>query len=196
MKVVLYYTRQGRVVKLSSLPEDQDPREIEGLAQLITDAVVPIQSVYVQDGEVRSMGEPPSEFATFDYATKQWVEDVEAAKWQAKSEVDEAAGAARSRHITTVPGQSEVYLSKYEDATAYQSDPDGDHPWVEADAGARGIAKDKAAKSIIEAHKAWLKQSVAIEQTRTAGKTAVDEAATVRAALEAAETTVNALNAL
>lgn len=77
--------------------------------------------------------------------------------------VDEAAGAARSRYITTTPGQSETYLEKASAAEAFLAS-EVSSPWV----------KDEAeAELILAKREEWRAKGAAIERVRIDTKTAI-----------------------
>jgi len=112
---------------------------------------------------------------------------IEQARADAKRRIDLAAGKARAQHITAVDGQAETYLSKYEDALAFEAGSAGPHPWVKADAQALSVTAAEAAAAIIAARNAWLAVGVEIERERMSAKKAADDATTTREALAAAE---------
>lgn len=107
---------------------------------------------------------------------------LEAAGTKAKAEIDAAAGAARSRHITIAPGQAETYLAKAAEARAYldagaPADLDA-WPWVRADAAAFGVSGATAATAILANQQAWIGLGAEIEAIRLTAKRAVDAAQT------------------
>lgn len=100
---------------------------------------------------------------------------LSAAVEKAKSDIDIAAGAARSRYITTVPGQSETYTEKAAEAKRYladnpSSDVAVDYPWVAADSEAFGVSFRIAAEAIIEKHNQWKTLGSTIEMIRLRAK--------------------------
>jgi hypothetical protein len=118
--------------------------------------------------------------------------------------IDNQAGAARAKYITSVAGQAETYLSKAADAQGYKAAiypfaSVANYPWVQAEAIAINGASPTAAQTqaaadgILAAQAQWVALGAAIEQARRAGKIAVAAAATV-AAVQAAEQ--NAITAL
>lgn len=111
-----------------------------------------------------------------------WVETVLLADAQnlASAQIDTAAGAARLRYITDVPGQQAVYLEKLQQSQAWVANPTGTPPpYVAAEAAAMQTDNTSAANYIIATANAWGQQlSPAIEQYRRAGKIAVAAAGT------------------
>lgn len=110
-------------------------------------------------------------------------------KHHAKRAIDTAAGEARLRYITDVPGQSAVYLQKMEQARAFigLAGLGTPPPYITAEATATGVTPINAANAIAAVAALWNDQvGPSIEQARIAGKRAVDAAATP-AAIDAAQ---------
>lgn len=121
--------------------------------------------------------------------------------------IDAEAGHARAKYITTVAGQSETYMAKAADATAYKA---AGYPfaslasyvWVQAEAVAINGATPTAAQaqaaadSILAAQSAWIALGAQIEQARRAGGVAVAAATTVAAVQSAEAAAIAALQAL
>lgn len=103
------------------------------------------------------------------------------------SAIDTAAGTARSRYITTVPGQEATYLIKAQQARDYQAAGyAGPVPsLVQAEADATGEAAQLACDRILAEEAAWVAKAAQIETARRRGKIAAQAAADV-AAVEAA----------
>lgn len=98
---------------------------------------------------------------------------LEQAKATALADIDRAAGAARLRYITEVPGQQGVYLRKYDQARAYLEQPDAENvpPYVQAEADAMGLTPAEAAQHIVAIAQQWDDVvSPAIERERLMGK--------------------------
>ena len=130
------------------------------------------------------------------------------ARMKAKRLVDVAAGQARLRYITEVPGQQAVYLTKLAEASQYlaahaldaQATPG---PYLTAEAEATGSTALAVAQMVAYIAAAWNEQiGPAIESARLGGKAAVDAAtgqdeAEILDAIESAlAAAVAALNAL
>jgi hypothetical protein len=122
---------------------------------------------------------------------------LQQARTEAGLKIDGEAGAARARYITTVPGQSETYMSKAADAAAYKAAAYpfaslASYVWVQAEAVAINGASPTsaqvkaAADSILAAQAGWVALGANIEQARRAGAVAVAAASTV-AAVQAAQ---------
>jgi hypothetical protein len=132
---------------------------------------------------------------------------LQSAQTTASKIIDGQAGATRAKYITTVAGQSETYMSKATDATAYKA---AGYPfasvasyiWVRAEAAAMYGATATAAQTqaaadgILAAQTAWIALGAKIEQARRAGGVAVDAATTVAAVQAAQAAAVAALAAM
>jgi hypothetical protein len=129
----------------------------------------------------------------------------ERARYLAQRDIDRAAGEARLRYITDVPGQQAVYLTKLAEATAYLAayalDPQSiAPPHIAAEATATESTPLAVAQQVAGLGALWTEGlSPAIEAARLGGKRSVtlatgadDEA--IAAAIEAAR--VAALAAL
>ena len=147
-----------------------------------------------------------------DTAEATWSWDSELRRWvptrtlaglqaDAHAAIDAAAGAARARYITDVPGQQATYLRKLEQARAFLALPAGEEgaapPYLQAEADATGRTPRQAAQAIADTAALWDEQlGPAIEGARIGGKRAVTLATTsadVDAARDQAITTIAAI---
>lgn len=113
------------------------------------------------------------------------------------AEIDSAAGDARLRYITDVPGQQVTYLRKADQAVAYLAGgcTGTAPPYVAADAQALGVTAEQAARQIVAVSELWDNQvGPGIELARRAGKLAVAAAATVAQAQAARDTALQTLS--
>lgn len=112
--------------------------------------------------------------------------------------IDTAAGTARSRYITTVPGQEATYLIKAEQARDYQAvGYTGTVPsLVQAEADATGEAPQLACDRILAEEAAWVAKAAQIETARRRGKIAAQAAADVPSVEAARDTALADLAAL
>lgn len=124
--------------------------------------------------------------------------DVQAAAF---ADIDDAAGRARARYITAVPGQDGTYLLKQTDATNYKAagypaDTTG-YPWVAAEAAATGATPKAVADNILATAQLWVDVlGPQIEQQRIVGKTQVRAATDVAGVRTARDAAVSALDAI
>lgn len=118
---------------------------------------------------------------------------------EALDRIDQAAGAARARYITDVPGQAETYLDKYDDALRYLDDTSpalSSYPWVRAEATATGTTAQQAAMTIVGTRDAWRQIGVTIEEARMSGKTRVRSEVTTTGVFLAMRDALSVLEAL
>jgi len=120
------------------------------------------------------------------------------ARVRALDRIDDAAGEARARFITTAPGQESVYQLKREHALAYAAAGyTGDVPaMVAAEAAAQGITEEAAADFILATAEQWIAVAAQVEQLRQAGKTAVRAAGTAAEIETIVSDTLDGLNAI
>ncbi len=123
---------------------------------------------------------------------------VNIARIRALRRIDAAAGEARLRYITDVPGQQAVYMVKLEEARALLADPNATPgPHLVAEAAARGITALAMAEMVDDLASVWTGVlSPAIEAARMAGKLAVDGASDEDEVETATQAAIAALNAL
>jgi len=127
---------------------------------------------------------------------------VSGRRWEARGLIDEAAGAARLRYITDVPGQQAVYMLKLAQAQAYTAAVLLDAgatvpPYIAAEAAALGQTAAQVSATVIALAGVWNDQlGPAIEGARLGGKAAVTAAATPEAVQTACDAAIAALGAL
>lgn len=139
---------------------------------------------------------PPVATSRFVAGAWQLVLPLDQTKASACEEIDRAAGAARLRYITEVPGQQAVYLRKLQQAREYLDLPDAEAvpPYVAAESEAMGIGFAEAAQRIVAIAQQWDDViSPAIELERVRGKRLVELSPTVEAVQACAQQAVAAL---
>lgn len=123
-------------------------------------------------------------------------------KWAANRQIDEAAGNARQRYITDVPGQQFVYMTKMQEAReylqAFANAPAAatPGPHIAALVERSGRTARLVAQEVVRAASVWANnKSPAIEAARMAGKEAIEAATadTIDAVLTAAVAELTAL---
>lgn len=109
--------------------------------------------------------------------------------------IDIAAGEARSRYITTTPGQEGTYVLKSQQATEYKNAgyQGPIPPLVNAEVRATGMTGQQAADMILAIQEQWIAACAEIEYQRRLGKVNVDNANTGDEIVNACETAVAAL---
>ena len=91
-----------------------------GTIVIPTDALIDIGASYTDGFNVQVKPDKPSPYHRWE--NDSWLlpsDALSSAKSQGALAIDNAAGRARSRHITTVPGQGETYTAKYQEALDY-----------------------------------------------------------------------------
>lgn len=124
---------------------------------------------------------------------------IDLARWRAHQAIDEAAGEARLRYITDVPGQQAVYLEKLAQAQSYLSALASDAnavvpPYIAAEASGTGQTAQQVAQMVVGLGARWNDQlGPLIEGLRLGGKAAVRAAQTIEAVQQAADAAISAL---
>jgi hypothetical protein len=121
---------------------------------------------------------------------------LSARRFYAKRKIDEAAGEARARYLTDIPGQTLVYLLKLDEARAFIAGAQAAGAYVVAESEATGLSKLAASEAIVDAARAWnTTYGPQIEKLRIKAKQRVQIATgdEIAAIVDAA---VEALNAL
>ena len=129
--------------------------------------------------------EPPSLDSGWRYVSGQWRFTLLLPKLidRARAEVDNAAGAARMRYITDVPGQAATYIMKRDQAEWYSNarltDLSPSVPiFVQAEADALEADPLYVAQMILKSAQIWERIGGAIEGVRRKGKLAIGKATT------------------
>ena len=109
-----------------------------------------------------------------------------------RSEIDAAAEICRLSFITAGAGQALTYMQKADQAAAYRaasSPVEADYPLLMAEVGITGETIEAVAGVIAASFLAWQQIGSQIEATRLGAKKAIEAAANVEAAIEAATVT-------
>ncbi len=122
------------------------------------------------------------------------VPPLEEIREEGQYKVDRMAGGARSRIITTVPGQAETYLAKEREARdwlAAEAAGDqpvlADYPMLQAETAVTGQSATEAAQAIVARADQWRVLGARIERVRRQGKLDIEaapDAAGVEAVIE------------
>lgn len=108
----------------------------------------------------------------------------------AKTQIDEAAEAARLKYITPGAGQAMTYAEKATQARhcLAATDPlEADYPLLAAEIGITAASLADVAAVVAAAHSAWIGIGAVIEGTRLQAKAAIDAAEDVSAVHAAAD---------
>lgn len=127
--------------------------------------------------------------------------DVAACRLWAAGEIDGAAGRARSRYLTTVPGQEATYTAKYAQAQAYIAAGypvnTAPYPWISQEASRTGLTLTQAADRIKATGDGWANViGPAIEGLRIGGKDGLAALLTIPDVLTRCRSVIAALEAV
>ena len=121
--MIYYFDQCGRITRCVQAPFHEASHLAQDGEQWIqSDAVVSDADCFVLNSALTQFPAKPSGCHEWDWPSLSWALPASAvlhAKAQGAATIDAAAGRARSRYITTVPGQGETYTAKYQEALAY-----------------------------------------------------------------------------
>lgn len=127
---------------------------------------------------------------------------IEQVKAEASIDIDQTAGATRSKYITNTAGQEATYTEKARQCEAYKAasypatpDPVG-HAYVIAEASANGCSYQAACDAILAERDQWVVVGAKIEEARRKAKIAIAAATTAEAVEAALQTGLAELTAL
>lgn len=141
---------------------------------------------------------PPGPGWLWHFGAQQWrfTPTLQAAIAEAGAAIDGAAGAARLRYITDVPGQQATYLVKASEAAAFLAGAATPGPYLQAEAEATGQTPRAAAQQIIAVQTYWGAHiGPAIEKARRSGKIAAAASTTLDEVEHARKTALLTLGA-
>lgn len=192
ISAVYGFASNGRANRLLVGPDlNFFPEPAEGEIALLVSAEIVLPG-WIAGGQYYPVPPAPNNSSEWDWDLKQWVassDEFDRLVAQALASVDNAAGAARLRYITSVPGQAETYIRKEQQARTWAaSGYTGAAPsFIAAEATALGLDPQDVADEIIATADDWENgKGPEIEAARLQGKAAV-RAATTESALSAAE---------
>lgn len=185
MNVSYYqYNDSGEIVQTGSCPEEWiDLQNRPGLTTVVGFATT--DSHYVdENGVLREISPRPSLQHRINRVLGVWEDtrSVADAIASALNRVDQIAGQARLRYITSVPGQAETYAKKEEQARAWASAAFwGAAPsFIAAEAAALGVSAQSVAEEVISLADFWANvKGPQIEATRRKWKVSIEAATTV-----------------
>lgn len=158
------------------------------------------------DGVLHNIGKKPSQFHVVEGSPPSWVfspekenQAVSNRKLAMLTQVDAAAGRARLRYITDIPGQTDTYRVKEDQARMWQEAGFMGEPpsFIKAEATATGKASQVIAESVLAAADFWIENKAPeIEATRQKWKLIVSQQTKIDdlvAVMELAETELSSL---
>lgn len=121
--MIYFFDGNGMITRCACIPHNEASLIAQDGEQWIqSDAVVSDADCFVLNSALTQFPAKPSGCHEWDWPSLSWVLPASAvlhARAQGAATIDAAAGRARSRYITTVPGQGETYTAKYQEALAY-----------------------------------------------------------------------------
>lgn len=137
------------------------------------------------NGALHNIGKKPSQFHVVAGSPPSWVfspekenQAVSNMKLGMLTQVDAAAGRARLRYITDIPGQTETYRVKEDQARMWEDAGFMGEPpsFIKAEAAATGKAPQAIAESVLAAVNFWIENKAPeIEATRQKWKLIVSQ---------------------
>lgn len=164
----------------------------------VEDEISDEDHVYWKDG-LRFAPPKPNTWSEFDIPSDTWVDpfDLEKAKASHIKKVNDEIGRIRTRFITDLPGQGEIYQRKLKTAQDYLSfDPHppatlDDFPALQAEVGLTADTPQQLAQIWLNMAYAWESIADTLETARLTAKANLDAATT----LAEIETVMNTLDA-
>lgn len=203
-----YFTQaDGQVSSILTGPSLEGmPEAPAGQLATLTDYSGPLPA-YWDGAVVCAIPDKPSPSHVWNWLNKQWESTAEnesahasTQRIDALSAIDDAAGRARLKYITSVPGQSETYQRKEQQAREWQAAGFAGNPpsFVNAEAIALGADPQAIALNIIALAEYWSNiKGPEIEAVRLKGKADVTAAGQDLGAINAAlSATIDALGVL
>lgn len=181
MIVVYYSSATGEASSVLQAPDlGGFPEAAAGFLALMLESPVQLPG-YVQGTTYTPLPPPPTPAHVFNWATKQWEDPrtLDQIKAEALDQVDIAAGKARLRYITSVPGQAETYQKKEQQAREWAAASfAGDPPsFIAAEAAALGRDPQAVATEVIGLADYWGNvKGPQIEACRRKWKVAIEAA--------------------
>lgn len=198
MKSAVYFDLgTGDAFEISSGPDDVDfEAPIDGAGILVVPGI-PSLPGYVKDGQyITRPDRPGPEYVWQSRPVFNWVYNstqaqraLQGRREGALSVVDEEAGRARLRYITSVPGQAETYTKKEQQAREWHASGfSGQAPsFIAAEAAALGRTPQDVAEEVIGLADLWANVTgPAIEACRRKWKVQINDAPSI-AAIETAK---------
>lgn len=182
--MIYFFDSYGRITRRLSAPLDEAIYAAQAGEQWIqSEEVISDGTHFVLNAVFTPFPARPSSHHEWDWHSLAWVQPPSAitdARRLGAVAIDAAAGRARSRYITTAPGQSETYTAKYQEALAFIAagyPPDlTSYPFVAGESQPHTwMTPTQAATRIVAIGGYWREViGPAIEAARVNGKDALD----------------------
>lgn len=192
MNYAIYSAAPGRILRTGHCSPDTIELQLRtGEAYIEVSNDINDATHYINSsGQPTTYPEKPSQFHAFDFAAGQYADQRTSQDFANATDrlargslaaIDTAAGNARLKYITSVPGQSETYQRKEEQARAWQAASfAGDAPsFIAAEATALAIDAQVLTLQIIALADYWGNvKGPQIEAARRKAKVAIESAGT------------------
>lgn len=178
----------GAVIRTGCCSE-QDFDLQSGPDEVVCDGGIDPSKYYLKDGaptqyseeQLSARGNRPNIYSHWSNITMVWEDgrDFDEIKRQGLNTVDDLAGAARLRYITSVPGQAETYAKKEQQARVWAAESFAGYApsFIAAEAQALGVSAQSVALEVIALADFWSNiKGPQIEATRRKWKVAIDSA--------------------
>ena len=194
--LITYDDATGRVIGVRTHRLNEQTQAVEaGYSTAVVESA-PVGVCWFDGGKVVMRAKPPSPGHAWSWETKSWSysqDQSDARIFQARLDalaaIDNGAGNARLKYITSVPGQSETYQRKEDQARAYAATGfTGTAPsFIAAEAEALGVGAQAVAEEVIQLADYWGNvKGPEIEACRRKWKVAIDAAGVDHAAIDQA----------
>jgi len=121
--MIYFFNSYGQITRAITAPLDEAAFNAQEDEQwFCSEEVVRGDEYYRLGNSLVQFPQKPSSYHEWDWQTLTWVlpsSAVAAARANGAQQIDAAAGKARQRYITTVPGQDATYIVKYQEALDY-----------------------------------------------------------------------------
>lgn len=192
MNYAIYSTTPGRILRTVSCGSNSPSSQLqEDESFLAVAASVTDSGFYINaSGQLTAYPSIPSPFHVFNFSTgayydprtaQDFTDATNALRFDSLAQIDTAAGFARLKYITSVPGQAETYQVKESQARTWQAASfAGSAPsFIAAEATALGINAQTLAVQIIDTADDWIEgKGPEIEACRRKWKVAIEAAGT------------------
>ena len=129
---------------------------------------------------VKNISQQDLDNAVKEYMPNHEYHLLESKKQNTKNQIDNLASNLRLKFITGLPGQSEVYKEKSEEAADFVAagypDDLSTYPFIQAEVAATNKSPKETADTILAKRSEWIATNSLIEQERIKAKTLVNQA--------------------
>lgn len=193
--LVKYLKTTGEVIGYTTYKDGDSAEESTEFGYAVVSAA-PSGICWIEGQTIRAAPKKPSESHAWDWQQKRYVFDankgaefIQALVRDSLAMIDNEAGNTRLRYITSVPGQSETYQRKEQQAREWKAAGYAGTPPVFVATEAEVLGQDPVdvANYIIETADQWANlKGPQIEATRRKWKVAIEQAGTSEAAIRGA----------